>query len=1334
MRSLIFLFCVVGSSKNASNTGPQSKAFFNQSHLGVTNLLKGCRSESDCDANNAEICHNRQCVHLGWVSFLDSVIYVNEDRGWVSVPIVRYGWADTRLQTVVSVKVVSDNDTSSPPMSHIPFTETAVNFVDVANATQSSDDWDYKLEPGTAKFWGQWQQGIRLLNVYLNDDAAAEDSEEISLRLHPETNAFLRGQLDCKVVILGPSDVQSGTVGFSQLEYRVEESSGRVALEVTRIGGSAGPISVEYSVSSRKTGGEASFGRDYAPFGVWTRILHHECDYLRPVGDAEQNDKVTDKLQTKRYFDRVQEWFEPLMKDRKRRGRYSSCNWLGSGCCSVTDTPFTYPRRRLSGLFDFRLSWNLNRGIDDVVWQQYIPPNMISESMVGHTSLAVMTGEEEGSKGHNPVGFTGLSLCEVEQKNRTANNNNLTAVQSNRSQSIRKASQCRFRGNSKSDGFLAFEVGQRTPLLTDPQNPLYQPRGCLHGPITAADGVTAVDSVSLWVKRRDLVGTLYWPDGDSDPRTIEVDIIDDDIYEKTERFVVTLSPHIDSHPVSDSLIIRESHQRTVVVIEGPNDVKAGTIGFGESTIRTEEGTELCIPVIREGGSDENVYLRYSCEMGTATDYDGGPTNHRDLEWITPKLGQMRWQTGENHTQCINVRIVHDQVYEPAEDFACYVSRVWGDDAVKYAPTMGVAGVAIEIAENDDQIRVNTPWLIVKEGWDAMVTVQRQGFRGKDVSIHYWVSECESSVQCKGHTQESFASAGRDFANISGELWFYANESFAEKQLNIPIISDGQRELTEAFLFRIRAGQITDTVVDSVDLPFEDTDPTMLNRQFTRFDLFADRAQIWIHGPNDLPQTSFEFVMMSTPQTKVGGSSTATVVQRLDTLHPLILAEPPLLNWSSVKIGVRRTNDNGSWFDYITQATVACVQYTALEDVDFTCDHTGLLEWDDTTTSKVNASSNISSEIRWINVSVFNDQHWENSESFTIELSHAFNGNISENQRVLTVEIPANDEPKCELNQHWSAWSECPVQHGTAQESRSRMSIQSDPATFTLTCVNLTEHRWCQRDSSGLPALLNFSRSQVVLLEDHVFYARQRINVTLGGMPLMNALNMAAVDSEENGGCVVRVQFAFHIDSDVIVEPDSLCWMNDSWALPKELEISVLGNHDVDDQAVRKRQIDLRTIYSVDPAYQALNAQDYGVEVFVIDDEVCEESAGCYRADQSPPEIIEDEYEDSYEYVQLSKLEVSIALALFILVVLTSVGLRVWFAVQKYHRRRKLLALEQQRQQREFEQGREDFTLTPEEREEEEKSENPKETVEGKQELTDELVLERQDETDGLLSH
>ena len=146
------------------------------------------------------------------------------------------------------------------------------------------------------------------------------------------------------VIIIGPNDGQRGAIGFKDIEYHFKEEQVNISIPVERIDGSDGSIMVEYNIktNSKYTLSEnAEYGRDFIPFGSWTRILHHECDYLKYLAPSISNLDSAQRYislfpedgQTNDFFSNTTQW---LYQDKFR---------YGFGCCVplTAVTPRTYP-------------------------------------------------------------------------------------------------------------------------------------------------------------------------------------------------------------------------------------------------------------------------------------------------------------------------------------------------------------------------------------------------------------------------------------------------------------------------------------------------------------------------------------------------------------------------------------------------------------------------------------------------------------------------------------------------------------------------------------------------------------------------------------------------------------------------------------------------------------------------------------------------------------------------------------------------------------------------------------------------------------------------------
>lgn len=75
------------------------------------------------------------------------------------------------------------------------------------------------------------------------------------------------------------------------------------------------------------------------------------------------------------------------------------------------------------------------------------------------------------------------------------------------------------------------------------------------------------------------------------------------------------------------------------------------------------------------------------------------------------------------------------------------------------------------------------------------------------------------------------------------------ESFANKTVTIDIYLDKKREDTECLMFFIWRGNVSRTKLSAEFIPEEDNIDSYLNKEY-KYNIYFDRAQVWIEGPND----------------------------------------------------------------------------------------------------------------------------------------------------------------------------------------------------------------------------------------------------------------------------------------------------------------------------------------------------------------------------------------------------------------------------------------------------------------------------------------------------
>ena len=85
------------------------------------------------------------------------------------------------------------------------------------------------------------------------------------------------------------------------------------------------------------------------------------------------------------------------------------------------------------------------------------------------------------------------------------------------------------------------------------------------------------------------------------------------------------------------------------------------------------------------------------------------------------------------------------------------------------------------------------------------------------------------------------------------------------------------------------------------------------------------------------------------------------------------------------------------FNFAGSVKIRCESHTAFADRDFLCNDT-VFEWNAT-----------DSDMKEFTFGIYNDIHWEHSETFYISLYAPFNGIIREEHQYITVRIIANDE-------------------------------------------------------------------------------------------------------------------------------------------------------------------------------------------------------------------------------------------------------------------------------------------------------------------------------------
>jgi hypothetical protein len=106
-------------------------------------------------------------------------------------------------------------------------------------------DWDYPYTYGRLD-WADGDSGNKEIRIPIVNDAFVEGNESFQVRLIQVETCALLGSPSVATVTIVDDDRGPGTVQFAQAVYTVNEAGTNVLLSVARVGGSSGPVSVEY--------------------------------------------------------------------------------------------------------------------------------------------------------------------------------------------------------------------------------------------------------------------------------------------------------------------------------------------------------------------------------------------------------------------------------------------------------------------------------------------------------------------------------------------------------------------------------------------------------------------------------------------------------------------------------------------------------------------------------------------------------------------------------------------------------------------------------------------------------------------------------------------------------------------------------------------------------------------------------------------------------------------------------------------------------------------------------------------------------------------------------
>lgn len=211
--------------------------------------------------------------------------------------------------------------------------------------------------------------------------------------------------------------------------------------------------------------------------------------------------------------------------------------------------------------------------------------------------------------------------------------------------------------------------------------------------------------------------TLAWADGDTTPKDITIQILNDAAIEPTESFQLSLSS------VRGGAVLGTA-ETTVNIADStvPMVVLNGTASIADGPYNVAEGAMINVPVERLGGSDGAVSVSYTLTPGTAlasTDY-------------TPVSGTINWADQDSSAKTITLSALADTTVEGPEKFTLTLSTAIGGIAIE-SPSTEIT-IVDTTTLNPGTIAFSDTAATVNEGDSTAVSISRTNGSDQAVSV------------------------------------------------------------------------------------------------------------------------------------------------------------------------------------------------------------------------------------------------------------------------------------------------------------------------------------------------------------------------------------------------------------------------------------------------------------------------------------------------------------------------------------------------------------------------------------------------------------------------
>jgi len=623
-----------------------------------------------------------------------------------------------------------------------------VDFRTISNT--ATNDVDFTITSGTLS-WANGEGGTKTITVPILDDALVDPNENFYVLLENVTpGAILDYTYWFAVVTIIDDENNPGTIAVPATPINVVENAGTATLNVSRILGASGAVSVNYTTVA----GTAQPPGDYT---TTSGTLNWAAGVggVRPITIPITNDVVTESPESFTvHFSNATAGV--LLPNADATVNIADDDDPGDISMSLSTVSVSETAATLS------ITATRSTGSSGAVSVNYATANGTATAGSDYTAASGTFVWVNGELGPKTVPITLIDDA-LEEPDETFAVNLSNPTGSARLQQA--STTVTVLDNDANPGQLRFAVSSRSASEAAATVQIDVER---FGGSLGAVSIQYATVAGTALAPGDYTftsGTLNWANGDTTTHSFSIPVVNDTIYETDESFTVILS-----NPGGGAVLTTPSVETVTITNDDPPN---GILAFAIDSVTVTEGGQAVLQVTRTNGSGGPVQVDYATSNQGATAPD---------DFVTA-TGTLTWANGDTTSKTITVNTVDDAVDEPTETFLVTLTNLSG------GASAGLTHATVSITDNDvgptGTLAMTAAAVSTNESSGTLnLAVQRTGGFSGAATVNF-------------ATQDFTALAGSDYTGQSGTL-NWADGDTAPKVIALAIANDTLDEPDETF--------------------------------------------------------------------------------------------------------------------------------------------------------------------------------------------------------------------------------------------------------------------------------------------------------------------------------------------------------------------------------------------------------------------------------------------------------------------------------------------------------------------------------------------------------